>query len=186
MKAKIIRDKRAKETRIDYYKVDDKSAFRFNVLKKVLENIDCDATLIIDTNKFTQRVASEDIKKAISASKVPYTSFPVRENSTLFLGIKTDIIKKKKGTNEMLFLLDISSENFGKKLFDELFQYCDLAFGIKRSRPPEEIGDTFKTLSSNHVMFNKDFFEHSIYDSILCTSLRSTIDIQNYVKEQKT
>ena len=181
MKIKVIKNKKTLETRVEYFRVDDKSAFRFNLLKNILNDIDSQVTLIIDTNQVIKKISKEDIEEILSSAGVAFTVFSIKPKPKEIASIRIKDKKKNKRENEWLYLLEISYERFSRELFEDFLQYCDLGFCIKAKKALEEVCDIIRMDSFDELMFDEEYFENYIYDSIVCETIRSSVDIQNYL-----
>lgn len=180
MKVKIRKDKQSGETRLEYYKIADKASFRFETLKKILNGIS-DIIIMVDTNQRTHSIPIEDIERFLEQSNIEYSKIPMEANKTNFFGLPIDLsFKKKTKSKEYLIILHISFEQFTRDLFDSILYNYDFAVGIGSKKPFDEICESLRADAAG-VLFNRSYFEESIYDSVLCTCLRCSFDISSHV-----
>lgn len=195
MKAKVVKNKRTGETRIEYYRVKNKNSFRYNLLKNIFTDTNLKISAIIDTNQFvpdadTNSQITEDkpfdyIEDILKENGIAYRHFKTETNSTKFFGISTDIIKKKRKKSERIYVIKLNNINFTNQLFSSLFSCYDTGYGIAASINIDELTEALKTEGFNDVLYSESFFVKSIYDSVVCSSLRSSFDVETYVKEIK-
>lgn len=178
MKIKIRKDKITEEMNVEYFKVPDKAIFRYKFIKNLVgqEN---DVTLIVDTNQCSNPMISASFGDALKQSGIDYSMFPIEADKTKFFGLSIDISHKKK--EEKLFTFNIDPEQFTQMFFKSCIENFDIGIGIGRK---EAFSDIFKHQNPNvdNILFNDAFFEKSIYDSILCSSIRSSFDIESYLE----
>ncbi len=146
---------------------------RYILLKKILEDEPC-ATLIIDTNQRVKAQSVEPVERYLEKAGMEYVSIPVKANSISFFGLSLKI--KRKQRQEKMLVAEITGKQFGEELFGILENY-DIAIGLGRQKSLGDICDNLR-ISMADVLFNTEFFTESIYDSIVCLSLRSTKNIE--------
>ncbi len=184
MKIKIKKDKKSNEMLVEYFKVVDKANFRYNVLQKIICDTDNDMTMIVDTNQKIDNLPKEQIVDYLEPSGMRYSITSVRHNNQKMMGFNIDkIINKKNKTKESLFIVELSADSFTKEFFQTCLSNYDLAIGIGSTKSFEEICEIMKFGFNSEIMFNKEYFEQSIYDSILCGMLRCSFDIEKHVLE---
>lgn len=195
MKAKVVKNKRTGETRVEYYRVKNKNAFRYNLLKNIFTDTNLKISAIIDTNQFlldadTNNQITEDkpfdyIEGILKENGITYRHFKIETNPTKFFGLSTDLIKKKRKKSERIYVIKLNNINFTNQLFSSLFSCYDTGYGIAASIDIDELTEAIETEGFNEVLYSESFFAQSIYDSVICSSLRSSFDIAKYVKETK-
>lgn len=183
MKPKVVRNKKAGEVIVSYFRNKNVDQFRYALLKKMVAGADTDITLMINTNQCKAQLEFEEIERALDEAGITYESWPVDENARRIFGIRADFLLKGKSKKQMLYVTTISPEQFTEEVFENLFKYYDMLFGLGRQMEHEKVVDAIKIQSYDSVIFNKKYFENSVYDSIACESVRSTVDIVPYVKE---
>lgn len=181
MKIKVIKNKTNGETSVNYYKAKNPLEFRFELVKSVLDDINDDLTIIIDTNQMIKDIDHDVIEQILNARKIKFISFLTKANASKFFGFSMDRIGKKTKRKEKMFIIDIKSADFNKELHSELFAFFDLAIGIKRNKNFDEIAEQCR-FGFYDLLFNKDYFSETIYDSVICLMIRSSIDLKDKVK----
>jgi hypothetical protein len=178
MDVTIRKDKQTGDTYVEYYKVHDKSLFRYSVLKAITKE-EPDITIIIDTNHRLSGTQSIDCESFLNQAGITYLMLPTEANKSRYLGIPIDFMRKKKA-EERIIIFHIVPEQFTRELFDSCFENYDVGLGIGSK---EAFGDYlgYHLLSLDDVLFNKSYFEKSIYDSVLCSLMRSSFDIERFL-----
>jgi len=146
---------------------------RLVLLKKILEDEPC-ATLIIDTNQRVGSPSIETMERYLEKTGIERISIPVSANPVSFFGLT--LKRKRSQSEEKMLVFEITDKQFGEELLGVLENY-DIAIGLGRQKPLGDICDKLR-LNMADVLFNTEFFRDSIYDSIVCLSLRSTKDIK--------
>jgi len=162
MQAIIRKDKQTGEMYVEYYKVADKAAFRYDLLKKIIGG-ESDITVIIDTNQHVSKKPGEEIENFLKQSDIPYLIKPTALNELTVLGL---YIKKKKKKYEKMIVLQITSGQFTRELFHACLENYDIAMGIGKKKPFDEIYDDL-ILNPDEVLFDRLYFRESIYDSFM-------------------
>lgn len=182
MKPKITRNRKSGEVVVSYFHVNDVYHFRLALLGRIIDGADTDITVMVNTNQCKTRLEFEEIECALDKAGIAYDSWPVDENAKRLFGIRTDILRKGKAKKQKLYVATISPDKFTEDIFRHLFQYYDILLGFSRLMDYAKILEALKVESYDEVMFNKKYFENSVYDSVVCESIKSTIDIAPYVK----
>jgi hypothetical protein len=161
------------ETIITYDDSIEVKTSRYILLKKILEDEPC-ATLIIDTNQRAGAQSIETVERYLGKTGIEHTLIPINANPVSFLGLGLKI--KRRQSEEKMLVMEIAGKQFGEELFGVLENY-DIAIGLGMQKPLGDICDNLR-INMADVLFNTEFFKESIYDSIVCLSLRSTKDIE--------
>jgi len=164
----------ANETILSYDDSLEAKTSRYVLLKKILEDEPC-ATLIVDTNQRAGAQSSiEPVESCLEKAGIGHISIPVDANRLSFFGLT--LKQKRRPGEEKLLVFEIAGKQLGEELFGVLENY-DIAVGLGRQKPLGDICDKLR-LNMADVLFNTEYFRDSIYDSIVCLSLRSTKDIE--------
>lgn len=164
----------ADETIVSYDNSLEAKTSRYVLLKKILGDEPC-ATLIIDTNQRVGAQSVEPVERCLNKAGIAYVSLPVGANQVSFFGLT--LKPKRRQSEEKVLVFEIAGSQFGEELAGVLENY-DIAIGLGRQKPLGDICDKLR-INMADVLFNTEFFKDSIYDSIVCLSLRSTKDIKN-------
>jgi hypothetical protein len=180
MKIKRRSGKPAGEMFVEYDNNFEEKTRRFKLLKKIIENEPC-VTLIVDTNQRTGAQSIEPAELYLQQAQIKYMSMPVKANPGRFFGFGFQ--PKKTAASEKMLIMEVSGEQFTEELY-RLLEHYDLGIGIGMLKNLDETYDQLR-VSEESVLFNPLFFKESIYDSIVCSSMRSTMDIRKYVEDIK-
>ncbi|MGE5496036.1 MAG: hypothetical protein ACM3S4_12135 [Burkholderiales bacterium] len=163
----------ADETIVTYDNSLEVKTSRYVLLKKILEDEPC-ATLIIDTNQRVGAQSIEPVERYLEKAGIEHISIPVNANHVSFFGLSLKL--KRRQNEEKMLVIEITGKQFGEELLG-VFENYDIAIGLGRQKPLGDICDKLR-INMADVLFNTEFFKESIYDSIVCLSLRSTKDIE--------
>ncbi len=183
MKLKVIRNERNQETVMDYYKVRDKVAFRFELIKKMMEDRDMDRTIYLDTNQRLSKEGYHGLKEYLEKNKLIFKEMPTKARETKMFGIIIDkwLNRNKKKPLEHVLVFEMNEEAWQEDFFREHLMNFDLAIGFGRKCEFYNLCDQL-LVQGQTVLFNDEFFEAFVYDSIICTSIRATFDLEKYIK----
>jgi hypothetical protein len=174
---KIVKLKNG-EARIDYYKVKDQRAFRYETLKKLLG--DHELIIKVDTNMIKSDERHLDIsryyERGLKERNIPYEVIPTEKtNHKKILGITY----KKDDEKAYLILFNIYSKDLTEDFFNEYLANTDLDIGIAPSQSFEEL---YRELQKGYFssFVNSGYFGSYIYDSNYIGSMRLSkeIDLQ--------
>lgn len=158
---------------LDYYHVPDKQTFRFLLLKKILH--DEYAQILIDTNLRITDDAGEKARVGLErAGLAPQIMRTAADPKRLF-GFNVRLFGKN--AVEYLIVAKLHGSDFNRTLFDAI-SGCDIGLGIGRvdqAQTPPMVLDGFHSFAEG--------FEKSLYDSIVCTRLKSSFDISREAEE---
>lgn len=186
MKVKVRKDKKSGETKVEYYKAVDQTNFRYSLLEKIIADIDKDMTVIVDTNQRMKQEPIEQIDKFLEQTDLINFVAPIKKRSNKLLGFNIDKLSKNKNKSlERLVVIEISPSQFTKELFKTCFANYDISVGIGNKKSFKEICDENRFGFNGEILFSKEYFEQSIYDSVVCAILRCSYDVEKYVLEVK-
>ena len=86
-------------------------------------------------------------------------------------------MKLTKDQAEYLIVIDFRGQAIDEKLFDLLSIY-DVAVGINQTQP---LTNQYGIVGINPMQILNICFEKKIYDSIICTRVKSNFDISRYI-----
>ncbi len=170
-------DNKANETIIEYENRQDIRVSRYRLLKKIIEN-ERSAVIIVDTNHGIGRKPLDTIEDFFKKTDIEYTVMPVKPNKSMFFGLNVDFTPKKN--EEKLLVFQLCGDQFTELLYKTCLECYDVAIGIGRTKPVKEICDCLS--AQGEVLFNELFFRDSVYDSVVCSLMRSSTDVQKYVE----
>lgn len=176
---KITKDKISQIA--DYKKAKKPFEFRYKLLKSVLKQCES-AIMIIDTNASVAK-NRQALDLALNDHCIEYKWFKIRSSNNKILGIFTNGFNKdKKEFPEQMILANVTYENFTKELFFNGLSNYDIALGIKSKLTTEKLAEEFRE-DIDLIFFDQEYFEDFVYDSILFTRFRTTLDIENLIEE---
>lgn len=164
---------------VEYAMVANQPSFRFCLLKNIIESMDLDVTLFIDTNQRVEPKPIEQVEDGLRQMNLRYNSTLVPSNPRKFFGIHLSL-NNNRPMNEHKIVLELSGNAFPKELFEVIKNY-DIACGFGSKKPFEELCGDFR-LNNGLVLFNKTYFQESVYDSIVCECLRSSFSVEQFVR----
>lgn len=176
MKVKLSKN-RAGETLVDYLNVRDKNSFRFHLLEKVIECNHNNAVIFVDTNQRVTEKSGLDILEELRQAGQDPMAVKMPANPQKFFGLEVNMWNK--GVVEYMIVLELKKRPFTKEIFDPI-SGCDITVGINQTEP---IQNQFGIVGTNTVLLLDSCFEKKLYDSILCTRIKSNLDISAYIKE---
>jgi hypothetical protein len=179
MKVKIRKVKHTGETHVEYYNVANKASYRYEMLSRIIRGKP-DITIVADTNQRINDLPVDEAESLFKQLNIKYAVMPTEVNKTRYFGLPVDLVfKNKQKTKEYIIALHISPEQFTRELFESFLQNYDFAIGIESKKPFEEVCESLR-MDAGEVLFNRSFFEESLYDSILCSSMRCSFDAEKY------
>ena len=176
MKVKISKSK-AGETRVDYMKIQDKMKFRYRLLKKIIEDYDNNAFLLIDTNQSSVKNSGAELVEQLLKTGVEPLVLKIPADKEQFFGIQVKMWNKND--IEYMLCLELKGSPFTEKLFDALSAY-DIAAGFKQIEP---VANQQGLIGMNPSLIMKTCFHSRLYDSVLCSRINSNFDISRFVEE---
>lgn len=178
MKVKIKSDKRTGQMSAEYFTVADKKRFRMRLLQKVLEAAQGEAVLMVDTNQRLADACTDDVLNTLRCAGLEPLVMPMAANPQRLLGISYTPKKNKASENLILVTLTDGAAP-AEEALAALMPY-DIALGLGPSKTPQEIGNL---LITGTPIFGSGCFGQELYDSILCSVVRSSFDLTRHIKE---
>ena len=182
MKIKVRKDKKTGESFAEYYKIRIKAPFRYQMAQYVVANSEADITAIVDTNFAMEKLSAQDMEAFLDEAGITYKSWPIPDDPHRLMGIRTDILKKKKTKTMRLFVIELTKDQFNENLFKHFFRYFDFGLVFGKTQTLEKLYETLLIEQFDEILFDKEYFADSYYDSVLCTSIRTTLDIAPFVR----
>ncbi len=170
MKLKV--QKRKNDIILEYFHMKDVNSLRYNILKYVIDSFNEKILLYVDTNNKIEIMFSDNIKKVLEDNGVVFKYEPVESAKRGVLGFRPFFRNDKKNKmNEAMFLAEINKDTPLKNLYYGFLKDYDYAVCIN---PEKDIGELilrFK-MDAYDVLFNKEYFQNTLYDSIVAGRMR--------------
>jgi hypothetical protein len=176
MKVKISRNKSG-ETLVDYLNVEERQSFRFRLLQKVLDRLNNNAMLLVDTNQRVAQQTAQEILDSLRQAGIDPLAIKIPANPQTFFGFPMKSWNKK--AVEYILAVDLAEQPLTEQIFKPL-SGCDIALGIHQTEP---LTNQLGMVGTNPLLLLDTCFDNKLYDSILCTRIKSNLDISEYVKE---
>lgn len=171
-KYKVKYDKKAKETRVNYIGLNDPESFRATYIKTYMERYD-KCVLSINTNIIEKEIDPstyiKDVENVMMAIGAPCEVIPTpNTRDRKVMGITMG----KQKSRAFLLLAEIETKHF-LEYYDELFKKMDFMVGFGRIEEFEAIVQEFR-YEYDKYLIDHEGFEHTLYDSYVIRSLRTT------------
>ena len=170
MKIKITNG--ANDIIIDYIKEKNRDELRLKMLEFITRENANNSYLYVNTNSKYKEISMEEIETALNLSNLKFQMIPCqKEGRKRILG---DIFKakdKNKDLSESLIFAKINDSSKLNKLYDKFLKNYDFAILLSKSMEYEELYEIFKKERSD-MLFNKDIFSNTLYDSITYNRIR--------------
>ncbi len=167
------------EMQVQYVKGANQQYFRYCLLKNILAGKNQDITLFIDTNQRIAEKPVEEIESYLQEKQIRHTVILTESNPKLFFGFSVPA-SKKKAWREHKIIFELPGNAFSKELFDIIKCY-DISIGFGKSKPFEVLCENYR-MDNALVVFNTESFAESLYDSVVCECLRSSFDVEQYIR----
>lgn len=173
-KYKVKHDKKAKETRVNYIGLNDPESFRSTYIKTYMERYD-KCVLSINTNIIDKEIDPaayiKDVENVMMAISAPCEVIPTpNSRDRKVMGIT---MGKQKG-KAFLLLAEMDTSKF-LEYYDQLFKKIDYMVGFGLTEPFEEVVKVFR-YEYDKYLIDHDGFEHTLYDSYVIKSLRTSFE----------
>jgi len=126
-----------------------------------------------------------EMERVMDEAGISYVSGSIPQNVVRVLSVSTNFLRRKKRKQERIYVMDIQPGRLNQTLFDTLLRHFDIGIGLCRQVDIEAICEGIKTEPDDDYLFEDGYFEDSVYDSILCHVVRSTVDITAFVRDMK-
>lgn len=165
--------KNENEMLIDYLREKQKDELRYSVLEFLVNDSGKEVILYFDTNAKMKSLPIERVKQVLEDLNIEYLSEPVESTKRGVLGFGQLFKPKKKEKRypENIVIAELSKEINLKKLYDEILSNFDYALGINSHKPISELILRLKN-DVLDILFNKEIFENTIYDSVFIGRIR--------------
>lgn len=173
---KIRFDKKTGETTADYYKVIDKKAFRFYLLRNVAQG-KTDITLVIDTNQCVCEQQTEITIANLKSAGIEPLIMAIAANPQHLLGFKYTL--KKRRSHKSLVVFKVGADRLTPELLDLLSVY-DIAVCFGSKKP---LHDICEELRIEGIAMADELFREVYYDSVVCASIRCSFDAKKTIKD---
>jgi hypothetical protein len=80
-------------------------------------------------------------------------------------------------------IIDMGGGVLTEKLFG-LMAHNDVAVGMGRKKTFEQLCEAYR-VGGEMIIFDRDCYEYSLYDSVVCARIRSTIDLSPHLEAVK-
>ncbi len=182
MKLKIQKKPRSGETIIDYFRVDDKNAFRFEFIKQAMHEAGSEMILTVCTAASLQKGSAEALKAYLENSNIYHETLMIPAAQDKILGIPVDGLRKNK-LHDSLFVLRLCATDFTAELFQNLKAF-DIAVGFQPQKSFMELTDLLR-IDRAAPFFDKKYFLSSLFDSIICVRIRVSYDVDALIAALK-
>lgn len=175
-KIKVRYDKSLKKHHIEYHKLIDKSAYRFNIISQL--NKGDDLAFLIEThlgnvNKPDPLNYTKVIEGLFAKYKLPYQIRPMEvASSKNILGM----FGGKKTMTHFSITFIVQTNALTREMFDDLLCEYDVQIGYKMVKPQKEFFEDILKGYINNV-FDPEYFQQSLYDSRVFDKFLATEDI---------
>lgn len=173
IKVKIIKTQSGGAA-IDYAKVPNSIAFRYYLLKKIILDAQTDITLMIDTNRCKEGKQPLLNEAWLNQKGLMFVVLPIKADKGQFFGIRLNSLSFKKDYSETGVMFGLESKDFTEELFERI-QNCDIGIGLGRKMPFVKLKD-YWIQRGEDILFDPQFFQNSLYDSVIYGRTRSTFN----------
>jgi len=181
----VIIDKKVNhETCLDYGRIKWPSEFRYHILKNIIQSIDADVIMMIDSNQSISGKQMAMDEEWLNQQKLLYAIMPAHKEPQIFFGVKLGIKSgQKKKQTEKRIIIDIDAGAFTEEFFKTI-EDNDISIGFGSRKTFAELCEAYR-VGGEKILFDETYFENSLYDSILCARLRSTLDLERQLEAVK-
>lgn len=177
MKIKIKADRRTGQISADYHTLIHKTPFRTRLIKRVIENAEGEVVVMVDTNQCVTEVTPDETVNILKSCGIEPEVLMISANPQKLLGFS--FTPQKKRASERLIMFGLHGRALPDEALAALLPY-DIAVGIGPSKTLHELGELMRT---GTPIYGSECFKREMYDSILCTLVRSSFDIRIPIKE---
>lgn len=174
MKSKLNIRKLGDTTVVEYFKLKNSYNFRYRMLSETLLNFG-EATIFIDTNSRVKK-SEMDLNDYFDQNSVEYKALNINQTEKRMLGVLINSFRKPKPKlTEKFIIAKLTPDIFTRDFFDNYVSDYDIAFGMGAKTSVTDMAEIYRD-NTEELFFNNKFFDEFMYDSIIFTSNRSTID----------
>lgn len=177
MKIKTKTDRRTGQISADYHTLINKAPFRTRLIKEVIGNAEGEVVVMVDTNQCVTEVTPDETVNILKSCGIEPQVLTISANPQRLLGFS--FTPQKKRASERLIMFSLDGRSLPDEVLSALLPY-DIALGIGPTKTLHELGELMRT---GTPVYGSGCFEREMYDSILCTLVRSSFDIRIPIKE---
>ena len=180
MKVKMI--KKDAELIIDYVQEKNVYLLRYKVLKFLSEKYKGNLTVFINTNNKRNKAPNQNAEKILNKFDLDFRCEVTEKKRRALIDLNWLFKKneKEKDMSENLILLKMTEEDL-ENLYDDLLQYYDYGVGCDAKKSLDGIFPLVKADPSK-VLFNKNYFSSTLYDSTIFYRMRMDSPYEDLVK----
>ena len=187
MKIKIM--KREKDYIVEYAREKNMHELRLKVLEFLVQNSEGAVFLYIDTNSKMEYISIKAIGQLLDECGIQYRKEPVEKAKRGAFGFTNFLKSNKKNKNlpENIILAEVQKNAPLRDLYDKFLRFYDYALGIKPAKKMDELILRLK-MDATDVLFNKDVFTNTLYDSIVIKRMRMDApytQLENFISNIK-
>lgn len=182
MKSKIRTNKSDNTTIVEYYKLKKPIEFRYNLLSGLLKEYG-EALMFINTNSKTE---TPKIRADVylDEKNIENAVFKIEKRERKIFGISLGKKNKADKLSERFIIAKVNENMFTKELFDSCISTYDIALGFGSKLTIEELKNDYRE-NATDLFFDKEYFDEFIYDSIIFTCCRSTVDTRELAEQSE-
>lgn len=180
MKVRIsVKDR---ETSAEYSKVKKVDFLRKTILDFMLEDSGSRCILCIDTNNGIGTMGEEEIVKVLEDCMIDFNMEETKPAEGRFMGFAMSFAKKKTRVNKKVFrvVASVNGNTDHGKLYDGLLKHYDYALCYGNESGLEKVVALLRK-GVEGVLFNKEVFERTFYDSIVVKRMRVDSEDKNLI-----
>lgn len=162
------------ETSAEYSRLKTKGALRKGVLVYLLEEAKYKCVLYIDTNNGLEKVDKKNINEILNKFASSHVIEEVKSTEKKLMGVSMPFVRKKNkqaAKKDYRMVFQISSNEEAEKLYDSLLYKFDYALCMGDELQPEKVFNILRK-GAVEVLFNKEIFSNTFYDSIVVSRMR--------------
>jgi len=182
MKSKVRLNRSDNTTVVEYFRVKKPFEFRYNLLSELLKEYG-EAIMFINTNSKTKEPDMR-VEAYFDENNIEYAMFKIDKNERKLFGISFGKGKKKAKLSEKFIMGKVNADIFTEDFFNSYVSTYDIALGFGSKLTIDEMHKDYRE-NSVDLFFDKEYFSEFIYDSIIFTCCRSTVDTKELAAESE-
>lgn len=182
MKSKVRTNKSDNTTIVEYYKVAKPFEFRYKMLSEILKQ-NGEAVMFINTNSKTKSPEMR-IEAYFDEKNINYAMIKIDKNERKIFGFSFGKKKKAAKLTEKFIMGKVNADMFTESFFNNYVSTYDIALGFGAKLSIEEMKTDYRE-DAVELFFDKEYFTEFVYDSILFSCCRSTVDTKELAAESE-